>query len=189
MKIAITGHANIEKALGFELVNEDASQYNTDAYDLVFLEIVKNLEKLCKENNFNFNELTLISGMARGVDEIFAVVAIHYNLNLILSIPGSIRWHRTRSPSRGIRAQAIYYDWILSYPKIIEKYEIGKDYNKDIPGTGNYPLVNLARNQHMVDIADGVVCYRVSESDSTGTDDCIKRAQKANKFLGNLRGN
>lgn len=43
-----------------------------------------------------------------------------------------------------MRAQAIYYDKILHYEKLIEQYEIGKDYNGD-----TYYLVNLARNQHI----------------------------------------
>jgi hypothetical protein len=36
----------------------------------------------------------------------------------------------------------------------------------------------------MVDISDGVFCYK--SYDSTGTDDCIKRAKLQSKFVGNL---
>lgn len=188
MIFAITGHANIEKALGFESVHPEGQQYNMDCYYLVYREIVDNLYGYCKDNNINFHDITLVSGMARGVDEIFALIAIQYNLRLILSIPASVRWHKDRSLSRGLRAQAIWYDYILKYPGIVKIIEVGKDYDRDNPGTGEYPLVNLARNQNMVDISTGVFCYRVSDYDSTGTDDCIKRAKQQNKFLCNLRG-
>ena len=96
--------------------------------------------------------------------------------------------HKDRSLSRGLRAQAIWYDYILKYPGIVKVNEVGKDYDTNNSGTGKYPLVNLARNQNMVDISTGVFCYRISDYDSTGTDDCIKRAKQQNKFLCNLRG-
>lgn len=179
MKIAITGHTNIEKAMGLELKYPNGSNYDKNAFELVYAEIESGLKAFCEEKNIDFQTLTLISGMARGVDEVFAIVAIRNNLNLIISIPGSVKWHRTRSLSRDMRAQAIYYDKILHYEKLIEQYEIGKDYNGDI-----YYLVNLARNQHMVDIADGVFCFKAY--DSTGTDDCVKRSKKKGNFLGNL---
>lgn len=187
MIFAITGHANIEKALGMEPVDPEGQHYNMICYENVYLEILCNLNNYCDENNINFSDITLVSGMARGVDEIFALIAIHYNLKLILSIPASVRWHKDRQLSRGLRAQAIWYDDILAYKGIIKIIEVGKNYNRDIPGTGNYPLVNLARNQNMVDICTGLFCYRVSNYDSTGTDDCIKRGKAQNKFLCNLR--
>lgn len=181
MIIAITGHANIEKALGMELLTEDGSSYNHDAYKKVYHDIIQALIKICDKHNITFNQLTLVSGMARGVDEIFAAIAIHYKLPLILSIPSSIRWHKDRDPSRGIRAQAVYYDYILKQPNIIKIFEIKKNYNN-----GNYHFVNMARNQHMVDIANIVISYRVSTYDSNGTDDCIKRAKEQNKYYGNV---
>lgn len=179
MKIAITGHTNIEKAVGLELKYPNGSNYDKNAFEIVYNEIESGLKLFCEKEKIDFNSLILISGMARGVDEVFAIVAIRNNLELILSIPGSIHWHKNRGLSRDMRAQAVYYDKILKYDKLIEKNEIGKNYNEE-----TFYLVNLARNQHMVDIADGVFCFK--SYDSTGTDDCIKRAKKKGNFLGNL---
>lgn len=179
MIISITGHTNIEKALGMELDSPNGVSYNKDAFYRVYSDILEGLNKFCKKNNIGLSDLTLVSGMARGVDEVFAFVAIRNNLKLILSIPGSTSWHKHRGFSRDMRAQAIYYDKILEYKDILEVVQVSKSYNN-----GNYHLVNLARNQHMVDISDGVFCYK--SYDSTGTNDCIKRAKLQNKFLGNL---
>ena len=181
MKIAITGHTNIEKATGLGLKEKNGKKYNKKAFDLTYKQIEDNLKLFCKKNNIKFKELTLISGMARGIDEVFAILAIRNNLKLILSIPGSIQWHKNRSLSRDMRAQAIYYEKILNYKNIESINEIKKDYNN-----GNFYFVNMARNQHMVDIADGVFCYK--SYDSRGTDDCINRAKKKGNFLGNLNG-
>lgn len=170
MKIAITGHTNIEKSLNLLLIADNGQKYNEDAFKKVFNYISEGLKK--------YNNPTIISGMARGVDEVFAFYAIKNNLPLILSVPNSIKWHKNRNLSRNMRAQAVYYDKILDYDKL-EIYEIKKEYN------GNtYPFANFARNQHMVDIADGIFSFKTY--DSTGTDDCIKRAKQQQKYLGNL---
>lgn len=179
MKLAITGHTNIEKASGFELVRKGGVKYNLEAFETVYQIIDQNLKSFLAENNINLEDITLISGMARGIDEVFAVYAIRNNLPLILSIPANIKWHQNRDLSRGMRAQAVHYDRILEYKNIAGIYEIGKQY-----GEGNHQFVNFARNQHMVDIADYVFCFKAY--DSTGTDDCINRAKKANKFATNL---
>lgn len=182
MKVAITGHTNIEKALGVELKHENGQKYDSVVFEKVYNQILENLKFFCKKEKINFKDLTLISGMARGVDEVFAILAIRNQLSLILSIPATIRWHKGRSLSRGMRAQAVYYDRILAYENIVSIHEISKDYNDQ-----QFPLVNLARNQHMVDIADGVFSYKAY--DSTGTNDCISRAKKVNKYLVNLAEN
>ena len=179
MNITITGHTNIEKAKGLELLTEHGTKYNKAAFDTVYEEILLALHRFCKTNKLLFSDLTLISGMARGVDEIFAILAIRNNLNLVLSIPNSISWHKNRSLSRNMRAQAIYYEKILAYSKIIKIHEISKYYNNQ-----TFPFANFARNQNMVDIADAVFAYKMY--DSTGTDDCIKRAIKKGNFLGNI---
>ena len=178
MRIAITGHTNIEKAVGKELKYEHGMFYDKEAFDLVYAEIEKNLLKFCEERGIKFKNLTFISGMARGVDEIFAIMAIRNGLPLILSVPGSVSWHKNRGLSHGMRAQAVYYDKILSYENIVEIAEVKKHYGK------GFHFVNMARNQHMVDITD--VLFSFKAYDSTGTDDCIKRGMEAEKYIGNL---
>lgn len=183
MKIAFTGHTNIEKVCGIEYDNsnllkyEAHSQYDMDSYTIIFNRIHQFLLEFSFRFNIDIKDIEVISGMARGIDEIAALVAINLNLKLILAIPNSVSWHKQRPPSRGIRAQAIYYDYILNYSKL-EIVEIKKDY-----GNG-HPFANFARNQYMVDIADKVASYKVY--DSTGTDHCIKAAIKKGNYLGNI---
>jgi predicted Rossmann fold nucleotide-binding protein DprA/Smf involved in DNA uptake len=173
MKIALTGHTNIEKALGYNLIETNGREYNQDA----FKELYNYIDNAIKK----YDKPTLISGMARGADEVFAIYAIKNNLPLILSIPNSVNWHKNRGLSRSMRAQAIFYDYILSYDKL-EIFEIKKVYNNN-----EYYFANFARNQHMVDISDGIFCFK--SYNSSGTDDCIKRAKEQNKFLGNIYDN
>lgn len=179
MIITITGHTNIEKAVGLNLAAEHGSKYNKQAFDIVYNYIFNGISSYCQANFLSFNDLTFISGMARGVDEVFAIMAIRNNLNLILSIPNSIAWHKNRSLSRGIRAQAIYYDKILSYDRLVKIYEISKYYSNE-----TYPFANFARNQNMVDNADIVFAFKAYNS--TGTDDCINRSIKKGNFGGNI---
>lgn len=176
MKIAFTGHTNIEKAKGKEII-KTGTTYISEVLICVVNEIEFVLREYCIRKNLVFADLTIVCGMARGIDEASALMAMNNNLKLILSIPNSISWHKNRAPSRGIRAQAIYYDFILGY-KELEIFEIKKDY-----GLG-HPFANFARNQHMVDIADAVLSYKVY--DSTGTDHCIKAAKKKGNYLGNI---
>lgn len=174
MIIGITGHANIEKV--FQLpIERQGNIYNKTAFDAVYIDIYNFLQNFVKTQGITLQDLTLVSGMSRGVDEVFAFIAIHNNLPLILSIPGSIQWHKNRPPSRGIRAQAIWYDEILSYSNIQKIYEVKKK---------NFQFVNFARNQHMVNVSDKIISYKRYES--AGTNDCIQRAVKQNKYAGNV---
>lgn len=177
MKIAITGHREIEKALEYK-INNNGEKYNVEAFDELYNLFSRKISEICKINEIHLQDLTLISGMARGADEVLAIFAIRNKLPLILSIPGSIKWHKDRGLSKGFRAQAIYYTKILTYSRLTI-FEIQKNYNG-----GNYSLVNIARNQHMIDIADGIISF--SRYSSTGTNDGIARAKKANKYLGNI---
>jgi predicted Rossmann fold nucleotide-binding protein DprA/Smf involved in DNA uptake len=56
----------------------------------------------CELHEITLKDLTLVSGIARGVDEVFAFVAMNNDLKLILSIPASVRWHKHRSFSRNM---------------------------------------------------------------------------------------
>ncbi len=171
--ISITGHADIERCI-FKKPKQEGQIYDKEAYD----EVYKNIEKVINKL-FPDKDITLISGMARGADEIFAKFAINNNLPLILSIPGSVKWHKDRGLSRGIRAQAIDYEDILKYKNIVKIYEVNKNYNGKM-----YDYVNFARNQQMVDISDKVLSYRIYQS--SGTDNGIKVATEAKKYIGNI---
>lgn len=180
MKIALTGHTNIEKANNLKLLN-NGEQYDPVAYKLTYDAMVQGLKDISADQGFDFNNLELITGMARGADEVFAMIALDFNLKLICSIPHSVQWHRNRDYSRGVRAQAIQYDKILSYCKK-NNYpicEIKKNYNDKV-----FQFANFARNQHMVDSADFLISYK--RYDSTGTDHCIDLGKSVGKYLGNV---
>lgn len=166
MIIAFTGHANIEKACG-KTLKSDGEVYDDEAY-----RITKEALKDALFNKANAQKGdTIISGMARGVDEIAADIAIERGLKLICAIPASVEWHKSRPKSRGIRAQAINYDGILAYENATV-VEVKKKYQGK-----QYIFVNFARNQYMIDRADKLIAFK--RYDSTGTDDCINRAKKA----------
>lgn len=174
MKIAITGHIDIERC--FNIREESNYYYNKEVYDTVYKEILRYLHDFAIKNKIPFSNLTLISGMARGVDEIFAQIAINHNLNLIISVPKSIEFHKNKIVDN-LKIQALNYDNILQYSKLTI-YKVDNNLNQ-----GNYGYF-LARNQKMVDLADYVISYQ--KYDSTGTQDCIDRAIKENKYIGNI---
>ena len=186
--LGITGHANIEECNGFELL-KDGSIYNPEAYKKVFSEIKRVIKKTIAEEKIELSQLRLISGMARGVDEIFALFAMKYNLPLILSIPNSLNWHQFRSKRKGtvIPAQALEYQKIINYVYKRQREdclhskicEIKKEYNGK-----TYYYANFARNQHIIDTSTKVFSYLKYQS--AGTLDGIKCAKKSNKYLGNV---
>ena len=171
--IAFTGHTNIEKCTGRTLVKM-GEVYDKTSYDMIYNDIQLFMEKLANKKQMKISDFTIVVGMARGIDEIVALYAINMNINLIISVPFKVEWHKNRGPSRGIRSQAIWYDYILAYPKLTIR-EIPK---------GNHYFANFARNVDMVEIANAVVSYK--KYDSAGTDHCIKEAKKRNKYLGNI---
>lgn len=178
MKIALTGHTNIEKCYGLKITN-DGNVYNKEAYDKAYNEIENEIFNIINNYGINIEEVTLISGMARGADEILAEIAYRNNMNLILSIPHTIQWHKNRDVStKGTRVQALEYDKYLNYEKS-KIFEIKKSY-----GSGNHLYANFARNQHMVDNCDILISFK--RYDSSGTDHCIKEGKKQNKYLGNV---
>jgi len=170
MKIAITGHVNIEKANNYKLV--DFRKYNDEVFQKVYNEIESMMNKIIIDLSIDKDKLILYSGMARGVDEIFALYAIKNNIALFAVIPYKIFWHKSRKES------AIEYDKILEYAKKTAGYkEVKKGYK-------NTPNSYFARNQFMVDEADMVISYL--KYPSSGTLDTINRAKKVDKYYGNI---
>lgn len=166
MVVAFTGHTNIEQACG-KMLKSDGEVYDKEAYRITKKALEDALFNKAKAKKGD----TIISGMARGVDEIAADIAIEHGLNLVCAVPSSVQWHKSRPKSRGIRAQAINYDGILAY-KNATTVEVKKKYCGK-----QYIFVNFARNQYMIDYADKLIAFK--RYDSTGTDDCINRAKKA----------
>lgn len=182
--LAITGHADIESAFAD---NKEEIGYNSETFNKVETYIDEMINAIIKYKNVSLQNIVFISGMARGVDEIFAIYAVKHKLSLQLFVPNSVNWHQFRDlRANGTRAQAYDYQYIVDYVK--EKntlgdynsqiFEIRKEYNGEL-----YKFANFARNQAMVDNCDNLISVLVNSS--SGTEDCIKRGKDTNKYLGN----
>jgi predicted NAD-dependent protein-ADP-ribosyltransferase YbiA (DUF1768 family)/O-acetyl-ADP-ribose deacetylase (regulator of RNase III) len=177
---------------GYIYDNKNEIYYSNEVYNKVYKDIDKSMNRIMNDKDLKKNNLIIISGMARGVDEIFAEYAIKNNLPLILSIPNSIQWHKGRSKRKdGTKSEAYRYEEIVKYVnnkikngcKISKIYEIKKDYKSNYSDE-IYKFANFARNQHMIDLSDIYISYKMY--DSVGTDHAIKNAKKNNKYYGNI---
>jgi uncharacterized phage-like protein YoqJ len=182
LKIGFTGHTNIERICKKELIN-CGLEYDLDSYNKIKSEIEKAID-IVKGSD---TEYVIISGMARGIDELAALVCMERNMPLILSIPNSIKWHSTRGKSRNIKSQAINYSLIVKYVK--DKISNGCKYSKinEISSCylgKTYKYANEARNQNIIDASTKVLSYLAYPS--TGTLDGIKKAKQKNKYYGNI---
>lgn len=171
--LAFTGHTNIEKCYGIEQIPE---KYNPEAFESCYLDIKNYIVSYIKK--YQNEKIIIVTGMARGVDEVAGLVAIDLNLPIICSVPHSVEWHKNRENTSKGRVQAIFYDKFIEYPRSTW-VEIKKSYS------GGHQFANFARNCFMVDIAADVVSFK--QYDSTGTDHCIKYAKKENKYIGNIK--
>jgi hypothetical protein len=161
--IGITGHGNIETP--FNLF------YNPNQYDSdLFIKVFNDINSFFK----NEQEPVFVSGMARGIDEIFALVAIHNNFDLVLCVPESTEWHKNL-PIKETRPQAINYDFILNYNNIIQIHETKRILGQNVFNNRNTDIIN---------ISDDIYSYHLFES--IGTMDCINKAIKENKYRGNI---
>lgn len=105
----------------------------------------------------------LISGMALGVDMLFAEIAIERELDLLAAIPckgQEMRWPQ-KSRDR--------YNKILSYSKC-EKVILAEKY---------LPWVMQKRNEYMVNKSD--ILISVHDGTSGGTANCVMYADKVGK--------
>ena len=121
------------------------------------------LRKKINETLDKENPTMLISGMALGVDMLFAEIAIERNLDLLAAIPcvGQERRWPQKSQDR--------YNKILSY-KNCEKVVLAERYA---------PWVMQQRNQYMVDNCDLLIgCW---DGTTGGTCNCVQYALKKKK--------
>ncbi len=174
MKIAITGHRDIEKSLGYSAHDNQGQSYNVEA----FRHASHVMYKFIHDIRSRHEHVTFGSGMARGWDEILALVAIALNVDLELFVPANIQWHQHRALSGGSRPQAIHYQDILDKVSLDKVHEIPKSY-----GTGHM-FANFARNQAMIDWSNEIYSFKYFKS--TGTDHAIRSAKVCNKYKGNI---
>lgn len=171
-KIAIVGPVDIERALKSKTKHPEGRKYVKKIFDDVYSEIESYIfEKYDKDN------ITLVSGMARGVDEVVAIMAIRHNIPLIIVVPVSTDWHKNRGLYKGMKAGAIYYDKILKYKKLTI-------YN--VTDKGKHQYINFARNEQLIKMSDVVYSYYNNLRKTNGTKNAIWTAKKFGLYGGNL---
>ncbi len=153
MKISVTGHRP-NKLYGYNLK------------DLRWIKLKNEFKQLLKENECE----VAISGMALGVDTVFALAVLElkdedYPIKLHCAIPcknHSCKW---------IKESRDLYDDILSKADIV-KLVSEEEYR---------PWLMQKRNEYMVDLADKVIA--VWDGSKGGTGNCVKYADKVGKEI------
>lgn len=149
MRIAITGHRP----------NKINNEYNGNGP--MSLWIVNEIGKILDKEHPSL----LISGMALGVDMLFAEMAIERNIDLLAAIPcegQDVKWVE-KSKNR--------YQKILSY-KNCEKVILSKRYT---------PWCMQKRNEYMVDNCNLLI--GVHDGTVGGTGNCLEYAKKVNRKI------
>lgn len=153
MKICVTGHRP-NKLYGYNL--------NHPSY----IALKNTFKKLLHDNNCT----EAITGMALGVDTIFAIAVLElkdegYNIKLHCAIPcknHSCKWLK---------------ESVELYNSILERADIVKLVSEE-----EYkPYLMQKRNEYMVDLAEKVIA--VWDGTNGGTGNCVKYAQKKNKEI------
>ena len=120
------------------------------------------------------HDLMVISGMAEGWDELVARKCIDLRVPFIAAVPhpgyGAYYWSADHSLTGADRTPD--FNCLLASASEVH-YICAGIYDQ----SGLHS--NFARNQWMVDRADEMVVHR--EAKSRGTDDCLRRAEKAGK--------
>jgi len=148
MKVAITGHRP----------NKLNDEYDLDGPCTEYLK--SELQKIIDD----WEPAKLISGLALGVDTIWALLAVKNNLPLIAAVPFAGQEKRWPKPSQE------RYQKILRYSQA----------EKVIVSEGAYaPWKMQVRNKYMVNECDKLVA--VWDRTGGGTYNCVKYAQQNNK--------
>lgn len=156
MKIAITGHRPHKLGNDYDLTSD------------LIRKIKQELQHIITEYNDigrdNWTPLSLISGMALGIDTLWAELAIENKIPLIAAIPCSgqdLKWP--------IKSQKTYQD-IITHPNCTRNYISDKPYNS---------TCMQKRNEWMVDNCNLLIA--VWDGTSGGTANCVNYAKSVNK--------
>ena len=155
MKIAITGH------------RPDKLDNDYDLKSLLTSEIKLKIIEVIDEKIMQFpNELVLISGMALGIDTLFAKIAIELNLPFIAALPCVGQQSRWPEKSR------------KQYFEILQN-ELCEIHYVSNSGYTNFCMQK--RNEWMVNECN--ILIAVWDGSSGGTSNCIKYAKKVNREI------
>lgn len=157
MKIAITGHRPHKLGNDYDLTS--------DLIIRIKIAIRENIRQILINKNLEQKDLTLITGMALGIDTLFAKIAIEYNIPFIAAIPCKeqyIKWPK--------KSQETWLS-IINNPLCEVQYISREPYT---------PSCMDVRNQWMVDNCDLII--GVHDGSKGGTYNCLEYAKKKGKL-------
>jgi len=150
MKIAITGHRPNKLGNDYSLTSP----------------LLLHIKAILQEQINIYQPEFMISGMALGIDTLWATLAIENNIKLIAAVPFKsqhIKWT--------IKSQEIYFDLLSKAHQMI-----------NISGADGYNLDYMQlRNEWMVDNCDMLIA--VWDGTPGGTCNCFRYANKRNKNI------
>lgn len=150
MKIAITGHRPNKLGNDYDLTSELIRRIRLEIYDILR----------------NKKATELITGMALGIDTLFAQIAIDYCFPFIAALP--CKNQQSKWPERS----RITYNKIINDPLCTVKYITDSEYT---------PRCMQIRNEWMVDNCDLLIA--VWNGSTGGTMNCINYAITKNKEI------
>jgi len=151
IKVAITGHRPNKLGNDYDL--------KSPLIDKIHLSILDTLESIDKEL-----KIIPITGMALGIDTLYALIAIELNLSFIAAIPC------LNQESKWIEKSRKLYREIINNPLCTVRYVTQGEYNQSCM---------QKRNEWMVDECDHLIA--VWDGTSGGTANCVKYAQTQSK--------
>lgn len=153
MKIAITGH------------RPDKLNYDYDLTGALTARIQEKIELVLRDY-IDKPDTTLITGMALGIDTLFALIAVELELPFIAAIPCSGQYQKWTEKSKKL------------YHKLINSPLCTKHYVSKLPYDNK---CMDARNRWMVDNADLIIA--VWNGSPGGTANCVKYARAKKKHI------
>ena len=172
MKIAITGHRPNKLGNDYDLTSNLIRDIENRISEIIL--------KYYPENG---TRPTLITGMALGIDTLFAKMAIRLNINFIAAIP--FRGQHSKWVSKSVNT---YMNLLTKADKVYlvdEEVYLGSIepsvFHEWLRPNNYSPEKLQLRNQWMVDNCDLLIA--VWDKSSGGTANCVKYAQSINKEI------
>jgi len=176
MKIAITGHRpnklGNDYDLSSDLIKEIAKEifgilvkYSTGFESKVLMNYAEP-NGVIGEMKIKLDGLTLITGMALGIDTLFAQIAIDNNIPFIAAIPCKFQDSKWRSENK------LLYNALINHPLCTKHWISQTPYTKECMSM---------RNEWMVDNCDLLIA--VWDGSPGGTANCIRYAKDRVKMV------
>lgn len=156
MKIAITGHRPNKLGNDYDLTSPLIKEIKND--------ILESLGVIQAYYQLKIEDITLITGMALGIDQLFAKIAVENNISFIAAVP--CLGQENKWPHK---SQLIYKQLINKAKEIIT---ISEYYT---------PSCMQRRNEWMVDNCD--ILIAVWDGTNGGTANCVKYAKSIHKTI------